>query len=209
MNLQDNIQVALRALAANKLRSALTMLGIIIGVASVVALIALGNGATKAITKQIEGIGTNLVTVFPGRFDSGGPQGRLQTVLFYDDYLAIANVSGVRSMTPIFQSLTTINYEAETSAVQLEAALPSYEIVRNAELERGRFFSASDNAGRARVVVIGFKLATDLFGAIDPIGRSVKIDGVMFEVIGVLKKKGGGGFGGGGDEGAIIPLETA
>ena len=95
MNLQDNIQVALRALAANKLRSALTMLGIIIGVASVVALIALGNGATAAITAQIEGIGTNLVTVFPGRFERGGPQGRLQTVLFYDDYLAIANVSGV------------------------------------------------------------------------------------------------------------------
>ena len=209
MNLQDNIQVALRALAANKLRSALTMLGIIIGVASVVALIALGNGATAAITAQIEGIGTNLVTVFPGRFDKGGPQGRLQTVLFYDDYTAISNVSGVRSMTPIFQSLTTFNYEAETSAVQLEAALPSYETVRNAVLERGRFFNASDNAGRARVVVIGYKLATDLFGAIDPVGRSLKIDGVMFEVIGVLKKKGGGGFGGGGDDGAVIPLETA
>jgi len=93
--------------------------------------------------------------------------------------------------------------------VQLEAALPSYETVRNAVLERGRFFNASDNAGRARVVVIGYKLATDLFGAIDPVGRSLKIDGVMFEVIGVLKKKGGGGFGGGGDDGAVIPLETA
>ena len=206
MNILANIRVALRALAVNKMRSVLTMLGIIIGVAAVVALMAIGNGATASITKQIEGIGSNMVTIFPGSFERGGQ--RIQANLTYDDYLELKNgVEQVIGIAPTFESFVQLTYGGNSVDVQVRATIPSHQQVRSMELSNGRFISRGEDSSRARVVVLGSQTAIDMFAGLNPIGRTIRIDDVFFEVIGVLESKGGGGFGSD-DDLAIIPLET-
>lgn len=206
MNVLANIRVAIRALAVNKLRSVLTMLGIIIGVASVVALMAIGNGATASITEQIEGIGSNMVTVFPGKFERGGQH--IQAKLTYSDYQALAQgVEKVSVISPVFQRFSQLTYGGNSMDVEVRATVDTYQQVRAMELSMGRFISRGEDSGRARVVVLGSQTATDLFAGLSPIGRRIRIDAVFFQVIGVLESKGGGGFGSE-DELAIIPLET-
>src|SRR3990172_5746608 len=113
MNFADNFRVALRALAANKLRSILTMLGIIIGVGAVVALMAIGQGATAEITNQVQGIGSNLITVFPGRFERGSAD--TIAFLYYEDYQALArSVTDVSDIAPSYQGSATVTYAAES-----------------------------------------------------------------------------------------------
>ncbi|MBP7690696.1 MAG: ABC transporter permease [Anaerolineales bacterium] len=208
MNLTENFRIALRALAANKLRSILTMLGIIIGVGAVVGLMAIGQGATSSITSQVEGIGANLISISAGRFDgAGGPQ---QSALYLSDYEALrrdldpAQVAGI---APTIQANATVTYAKETVTLQVVGTTPDFLAVRSYELERGRFINAGDRSSRARVTVLGSQTATDLFGGMDPLGRKVKIGGVSYEVIGVLKTKGSSGFGSA-DETVLIPLET-
>ena len=206
MNLLANISVAIRALAVNKLRSVLTMLGIIIGVAAVVALMAIGNGATASITEQIEGIGSNMVTVFPGRFERGGE--RIQAQLTYSDYEALTQgVEKVSVISPVFQRFSQLTYGGTSIDVEVRATVDNYQQVRAMELSNGRFISRAEDSSRARVVVLGSQTATDLFAGLSPIGRKIRIDDVFFQVIGVLESKGGGGFGSE-DDLAIIPLET-
>ncbi len=206
MNVLANIRVAIRALAVNKLRSVLTMLGIIIGVAAVVALMSIGNGATASITEQIEGIGSNMVTVFPGQFERGGH--RIQAKLTHSDYQALAQgVDKVSVIAPVFQRFSQLTYGGNSMDVEVRATVDTYQQVRVMELSNGRFISRGEDSSRARVVVLGSQTATDLFAGLSPIGRRIRIDGVFFQVIGVLESKGGGGFGSE-DELAIIPLET-
>ena len=206
MNVLANIRVAMRALAVNKLRSVLTMLGIIIGVAAVVALMAIGNGATASITEQIEGIGSNMVTVFPGNFERGGQ--RIQAKLTYSDYEALTQgVEKVSVISPVFQRISQLTYGGTSIDVEVRATVDNYQQVRAMELSKGRFISRVDDSSRARVVILGSQTATDLFSGLSPIGRRIRIDDVFFQVIGVLESKGGGGFGNE-DDLAIIPLET-
>ena len=206
MNLTENIRVALRALSANKLRSALTMLGIIIGVGAVVGLLAIGNGASAVITNQVQGIGSNLVQVVAGRIRQGGQA--TQGVLYLSDYEALKrelkNVSGI---APLAQASATVTYERETLSAQVTASSPDFLRVRSYEIQRGRMLTDSDNDRGARVAVIGSETARQLFGGLDPIGRVVKVNGVQFEIIGLFVTKGGGGFGSA-DEIIVIPLET-
>ena len=206
MNLLANIRVALRALAVNKLRSVLTMLGIIIGVAAVVALMAIGNGATASITDQIEGIGSNNIQVFPGTWERGGQ--RIQAKLTYDDYNKLSdNLEKVRVMAPTVSRGLQLTYGGKTVDVEVKGTLPEYQQVRSMELSQGRFLSYADNAGRARVVVLGSETATELFSGLNPMGRTIRIDSIFFEEIGVLESKGGGGLGSE-DNVALIPMET-
>ena len=206
MNLFANIRVALRALAVNKLRSILTMLGIIIGVGAVVSLMAIGNGATASITEQIEGIGTNNIQLFPGKFERGGQ--RISAKLTFDDYKALdEKLEKVRVMAPTIQRVLQLKYIGNTVDVEVIGTLPAYQQVRSMTLSQGRFFSSGENGARSRVVVLGSQTAADLFGGLNPIGRTVKIDKIFFEVIGVLESKGGSGFGSE-DEVALVPMET-
>ena len=206
MNLFANIRVALRALAVNKLRSILTMLGIIIGVGAVVSLMAIGNGATASITEQIEGIGTNNIQLFPGKFERGGQ--RISAKLTFDDYKALdEKLEKVRVMAPTIQRVLQLKYIGNTVDVEVIGTLPAYQQVRSMTLSQGRFFSDGENGARSRVVVLGSQTAADLFGGLNPIGRTVKIDKIFFEVIGVLESKGGSGFGSE-DEVALVPMET-
>jgi putative ABC transport system permease protein len=211
MNFSENFQIALRALAANKLRSGLTMLGIIIGVGAVVALMAIGNGATASITSQVQGIGANLVTVIAGSFQQGrnGPPGaEAPAILYYSDYQALArSMKNVSSIVPTFQSSFTVVYATDSATVSVMGTTPLFPRVRAYDIEYGRFFTENESAVKARVAVLGGQTAKDLFHGLNPVGRSIKINGVPFEVIGVFKIKGSGGFGNQ-DELVTVPLET-
>ncbi len=209
MNFSENFRVALRALAANKLRSILTMLGVIIGVGAVVALMAIGNGATASITSQVQGIGANLVTVFPGRFQQGGRGESTVAYLYYSDYLALAkNLKNIAGIAPSYQGFgVTITYGKNSITSSVTGTTPDFASVRAYEIEHGRFLTETDRAGKAQVVVIGAQVSKDLFGGLNPVGRTVKIGGVPFEVVGLLVSKGASGFSNA-DDILIVPLET-
>lgn len=210
MNFSENFRIALRALAANKLRSGLTMLGIIIGVGSVVALMAIGSGASADITSRVESIGSNLLTVSAGRlqFGPGGPQSGLQSFLYFSDYeLLAANLTKVASVVPVFQSNTTVTQGKNTVTVGVTGTTPDYAQARSYTVAKGRFIAQADRDSVARVAVLGSQTADDLFGTLNPLDRTIKIDGVAFQVVGVLESKGGSSFGNA-DELIIVPLET-
>jgi putative ABC transport system permease protein len=208
MNILENIRVALRALAANKLRSMLTMLGIIIGVGAVVALMAIGNGATASITSEVQGIGANLITVMAGRFERGGGPQAAPAPLYYSDYERLArSLEDVDYVVPVFQASATVTRDTETINVNVTATTPGYVPTRSYELAVGRALRDGDGSTTARVAVLGSQTATDLFGPLNPLGRTIKIGGLPFEVVGVLKSKGSSGFSNE-DETVLVPLET-
>lgn len=210
MNFAKNLDIALRSLAANKLRSALTMLGVMIGVGAVVGLMSLGSGAQASITEQIESAGgSNLIVIFPGTFDNDTTAQPEPSYLYYEDYEALdRNLTNVSGIAPSYQLGVKVDYEDETVNVGLTATTPEYEQVRLHEVANGRFIRSSDRSGAARVAVLGSRTAEDLFGNANGVGRSIKIDGVLFEVVGVLVEKGDGGPNSA-DRLVIVPLETA
>ncbi len=208
MNLSENIRIALRALAANKLRSALTMLGIIIGVGAVVGLLAIGNGATASITSQVQGIGSNLVQIIPGRMQAGPGGQSVQGTLYLSDYQLLKdNLHNVAEIAPVAQASATVTYANNSISQSVTATTPEYAAARTRTIARGRFLTASDRDKAARVAVIGTETARQLFDGLNPIGRTVKINGVQFEIVGLLEEQGGSGFGSA-DEIILIPLET-
>jgi putative ABC transport system permease protein len=208
----EAIRVALASLAANKLRSALTMLGIIIGVAAVIALMAIGQGVQVSVREQIQRTGVNLVTIFPGSQRSGGigfGVGSAAT-LTYEDALAIAEsgaVTAAAAVSPELNNGTQIAAGGANTSAQTVGVTPDYLIVHNASVAMGEFISNSHVNGSASVVVLGANLAATLFGGLDPIGQRITINRQGFQVIGVLEAKGGGGFGSI-DEQAFVPLTT-
>ena len=211
LNLKQNLRNAFRALLANKLRSGLTMLGIIIGVASVVALLAVGTGAQSAVNDQIQGLGANLITVMAGKQQSVGPNaGNTATtaILTLKDAEKLQGLKGVGLVAPQYRTTKDLTYQAEKTSVSVTGAVPEYAQAHPDEVAKGRFISESDQKTRARVVVLGLQTATDLFGGVNPLGKSIKINGMPFQVIGVMKEQGSGGFGNR-DEAAYVPLETA
>jgi len=208
MLLTQNIQIALRALTANKMRSILTMLGIIIGVGAVVALLAIGNGATSSIIGEIEGIGSNLVSISPGKMQGGpGASGGSTSYLYYSDYETLARqISGVDGIAPTFQSSYTVKYNSESTSVNVTGITPAYFSVRSYEVATGRAITENDSKSQARVAVIGSTTASDLFGSLNPIGKVIKINSVRFEIVGVLQSKGGSNQNA--DDVVLIPLQT-
>jgi putative ABC transport system permease protein len=211
MNIFENIRIALRALAANKLRSGLTMLGIIIGVAAVVALMAVGQGATSGITSSIQGLGTNLITVSAGRsfsFGGGGGQGGQSQSLFYADYQAIEKTIGSAAvLAPYYQTQANVIYGNLQSSSSITGVTSHFDLVRSYTMGRGRFITDQDNTSEARVAVLGSQTATDLFSGLNPVGREIQINGITYSVIGVLESKGSAGFGSA-DDMLLIPLQT-
>jgi putative ABC transport system permease protein len=208
MNILENIRISFRALAANKLRSGLTMLGIIIGVAAVVALMSIGRGATRSVTSQVEGLGTNLISVTSARVVRQAGVGAQSTQLYYSDYQAIAeDVPNVNGISPTFQSSAQVAYGANQSQFTITGALPAFASVQAYTVEQGRFITYADNSAESRVVVLGSQAAVDLFSGLNPMGRDITINGINFTVVGVLASKGSTGFFST-DEVVLIPLET-
>ena len=211
LNLKQNVRNAFRALIANKLRTALTMLGIVIGVASVVALLAIGTGAQAAITGQVQGLGSNLITIFAGKPSNSQP-GQVNSLahLTLHDAEQLTDLPGVAVVAPQYRSSMRLTNQGNQAIVPVTGVVADYSIVHTEDMDRGRFLEASDTSTKARMVVLGSQTATDLFGQLDPIGQPIKINGVLFTVVGVLKSKGGsGGFGGTRDAVAYVPLVTA
>ena len=218
MGLTEQLRVALRALSVNKLRSSLTMLGIIIGVGAVITLLSVGQGVQNLVTGQLQSIGTNLLFVVPGNMSDSQMQSRRGGFqqMTLADAIAIgdpANVPDVVAVAPELMSSAEISYGKKTVRVNTSGVTPVYETVRNFPVTDGRFISETDLNSKARVAVIGSRIAERLFTeqGLYPLGASIKVNNVPFKVVGVLESKGGGGgmMGGNQDEVVLVPLSTA
>ncbi len=216
MNIVESLRVAFRALAANKLRSILTMLGIIIGVGAVIVLISMGRGVENYITDQFASLGSNLLFITPGQLQDGPPDRRQAAnvkLLTLADMNAIGDSSripDIRAVTGSYISNATAIRGDKDMRVSVEGVTPTYTDVRNWKPTIGGFITQGDFDGRSRVVAIGAKVYKDLFEANDyPIDQTISINNILFRVIGVMEEKGGGGPGNNQDETIFIPLTTA
>jgi len=201
---RDSIRIALRGIAANKLRSGLTVLGILIGVASVIALVAVGTGSGAAVTQQIEGLGTNSLQVInAGRFGGaggragGGTQSR-RVDLTEADVKALRDANqapDVKSVSPVVQSSSAATAGSTTYTIdQVVGTDPDYLSTNKRKVASGQPFTADQVTNRDRVLLLGHTVVTNLFGAEDPVGQQVKIGTSTFTVIGELATKGTNGF---------------
>ena len=205
------IQVALSAIRANKLRSFLTALGIVIGVGAVITMVALGNGAQKAVQDRIAALGTNLLTVFAGQSMHRGIASADRVSLTTDDAIALKRYAGaISAVVPELRRGQQVEYGSSNINVNVNGTVPEYVPVNNYKLEFGRLFTTGDASARKRVAVVG-NAVPDLLNANARalIGQQIMIRGIPFEVIGVLAKKGASGGWDNPDEQILIPLETA
>jgi putative ABC transport system permease protein len=217
MQIWESVRISLRALTVNKMRSILTMLGIIIGVGAVIALLSVGQGFEQYITQQFQSLGTNLLFVFAGQLESSGPgsarssQQRIQP-LTMGDASALADpflVPDVVAVAPEYsRSATVVRGKLDRSA-NVSGVTPEYQSVRNFNPVLGEFIAQEHVNGRSRVAVLGATVAEEFFEPDEyPIGQTIKLNDVPFKVIGVLEEKGGGGFGDE-DNVVMIPISTA
>jgi putative ABC transport system permease protein len=184
------------------------MLGIIIGVAAVVALMSIGRGATRSITSRVEGLGSNLISVSSARNLRQAGVAAQPTSLYYSDYQAIVkDTNNVVGISPTYQTAAQVMYGANQSQFTVTGVTPEFASVQAYTIAQGRFISNGDNSAEARVVVLGSQAATDLFSGLNPMGRDISINGINFTVVGVLASKGSTGFFST-DEVILIPLET-
>lgn len=214
MRTSDLISSAGRALRSNPLRSALTALGVIIGVASVVAMVALGSGAQAQVERSIASLGSNLLIVVPGAQRSGGGVraqaggGMGWDTLTIDDAEAIAQLEGVAVVAPSQRARTQVIANGLNWNPQVEGVTPSYLEARDWEIASGRMFDETEERQARRIIVLGATVATELFPNLDPVGQMVRMNGGAFEVIGVLESKGQSGFGADQDDIVLAPLTT-
>jgi putative ABC transport system permease protein len=211
VDLVDSLRVAAGSMSANKMRSSLTMLGVIIGVAAVIALLSLGQGVQKAVTEQIQSAGSNLLMILPGQLtETGGFE--FQPTLTYADAEAIAdpmNVPDAAIVAPIMDGSTSVSYDGQDLTTTTAGVVSEHDIVRNLEVVLGRFLTTQDMDRRSRVAVLGSNVAEQLFGANGyPLDQTIRINRIPFKVVGVLAEKGAGMMGS--EDGYIyVPITTA
>lgn len=212
MKLTDIFQETYIAISANKARTSLTILGIVIGIGSVIAMVSIGQGAAGQIQSSIEGLGSNLLTVIPGVVQPGrgivsSGRGSAQT-LKNEDVDALKQIAGVAYVSPEFQRrfqiISTGGNNTNSTVIGVTAEYPQ---VRNVSVGNGSFITENQLRGIGRVVVLGPTVATDLFADSDPIGKTIRINKINFKVIGVLQSKGSGGFFNP-DDTVFVPLTT-
>jgi putative ABC transport system permease protein len=212
MYVMASIRIALRALRINKLRSALTMLGIVIGVGAVIAMVAVGSGAAHRISDQIASIGSNLLMVLPGAATSGGMRmGHGSTMtLTEDDGRAIASeIPGVLAASGSMRGVAQVVFGNQNWSTGIQGTAPDYLTIRDWELAAGKFFTQEDMDGATKVAVLGQTVKESLFGDGDALGEIVRIRKVPFTIIGVLTRKGQSTWGQDQDDVVLIPLSTA
>ena len=201
-------RTAVRALRRNKTRSMLTALGIIIGVAAVIAAFAVGQGANKSIDEQIASFGSNFIMIFPDRSASSA-SGTVK-YLTYDDALAIEReVSGIEAVAPMINTSAQLVYGNTNWSTSVTGSTPSYSLVQDREVEYGRNISESDVRQGAKIAVIGKTIEEKMFFGEDPVGKSIRIKKVPFTIIGVLKAKGQNTMGQDQDDLVFVPLTAA
>jgi len=210
MLLSENFKVALRALRANKLRSFLTILGIVIGVATVVALLSIGNGATASITNQIRSSGSNLLNISAGqrRGFPGGGETRQASHIYYADYELLQHTltENISAIVPTVQAAYTVKFGDQSLTADVSGTTADQKTIRSFQVASGRFITDGDNKSDALVAVLGSQVAKDLFGSVTPVGNTISINGVKFMMVGVLESK-GASFGSP-DDMIFIPIQT-
>jgi putative ABC transport system permease protein len=205
-------RIALRALKVNRMRSALTMLGIIIGVAAVIAMVGVGSGATRRIQEQIQSIGSNLIIVLPGSLSSNGVRLGSGAVasLSQDDAKAIAEECPSVALTaPTVRGGVQVVYGNNNWATSAQGVTPDYMTIRDYTMQSGDFFTTQDVDAAAKTAVLGETVAVNLFGDSDPVGQVVIIKNVPFTVVGVLTPKGQSPTGQDQDDVILLPISTA
>jgi putative ABC transport system permease protein len=218
MNVLESLSVAVRALATNKMRSGLTMLGIIIGISAVIILVSVGQGVQTVVSEQMEGIGSNLIFVMPGELEASrtSVQTMLRSVnistLTYGDALALADrvsVPDLAGVAPEFVANATVVFGNQNAQTSVAGVTPSYPAVRDFYPVMGSFVSEEDMRSRTRVAALGQSVLEELFPpGTDPIGQTVKINRVPFRIIGVMEEKGVSSFSDDNDV-IFVPLSTA
>jgi putative ABC transport system permease protein len=208
----ESVKIALDGLKANKLRAILTMLGIIIGVAAVIAMVSIGMGVRSKVESSIAGLGSNLLIVTPGTGPNNGAKqaaGSGITLTAKDAEAIMREVSGVNLVAPSVSRQYQVVYGNQNWTTSIQGSTPEIMGVKSFALESGTFFSNSDVEARARIAVLGKTVADNLFGGMNAIGQSIRINKAPFRVVGVLESKGQSSGGMDQDDTVIIPLTTA
>jgi putative ABC transport system permease protein len=198
------IKVALKSLLANKLRSVLAMLGIIIGVGAVIAMLAVGTGAQQTVIARFTAMGTNLLIVRPGQRGMGGINSGTQQNLTIEDAAALLKVKGVHATAPVVGKNCQVKYFNQNTFTTVTGTTSTYLPMRDFEIDIGRIFSDIEIERGSRVAILGPVTATNLFGLSDPMGETIKVNGINFTVIGLLKSKGDQGWNNPDDQ-VIVP----
>jgi putative ABC transport system permease protein len=208
MNFVQSFWEALESLSANKMRSGLTVLGIVIGVAAVIAMISIGRGAENTITGSIQGIGTNLIFVFSG----GSEEARNVKPITFGDAEAIGDsfqAPSVAAVAPVIQGQAALSFGGEIANTQIQGITADFDTVRNRTVTEGEYINEAHILGRASVVLLGIDTAEELFGRTSGlVGETVRIEGQPFRVIGILEERGGSSFNNE-DDIALVPISTA
>lgn len=219
----ENLKVAFKSINSNKLRASLTMLGIIIGVGAVVAVMSVGAGAQASITENLQGMGTNIITISPGRGMLGGGGGPMRGMggdnqeevaegnLYFEDVTALKKEATLlNEIAPVLTGRSfTIAYMSWSGDASVTGTTEDFLSVEGYKIAEGSFITTSDVSNLSNVAVIGSTIANDYFGKIDPVGEVIKINGKNFVVVGVLDTIGSSGFGSSPDETVYIPITTA
>ena len=212
IELKTILKIAIRAIQANKMRSVLTSLGIIIGVAAVIILLSIGNGTQKSIQDEMRSMGTNLVMIRSGASTSGGARmGRgSQPTLKNGDADAIQEkIAAIRLAVPVVNDSGQLIYGSTNWSTSIVGTDNRYFEIKEWELDYGRFFSENDIRTANKVVILGQTVAKELFGDIDPLGKTIRVKGLPFVVIGTLTARGQSGPGQDQDDMVYMPLSTA
>ncbi|SNX59915.1 putative ABC transport system permease protein [Nitrosomonas ureae] len=211
MNLSAIFGEALRALRQNRLRTGLTMLGMIIGVAAVVLMLSIGQGARTKINETIAAMGSNLLLVVPGAMSSGGfsfGSGSVRTLTINDAH-AIAELTSIRATAPVTSGTVQLNYAAKNWSTLITGTTPEYFEVGNWTMESGTAFTEADVRSAARVVVLGSITAKNLFGDEEPVGKTIRVTNRPFLIVGVLMAKGQSLTGRDQDDNVFVPISTS
>ena len=209
--LSQTAWIAIGALSRNKLRSGLTALGIIIGVASVIAMVAVGNGARIRIQSQVAALGQNLLTIFAGSSRSGGVNagaGSASVITLADVQAIVREVADVVALSPEVSTPAQAIANGRNWSTSIVGESPDYLIIRDWKLAAGRMFTEREVRAAARIALIGSETATELFGPLDPLGQTVRIKNIPFVITGVLMSKGAGMGGQNQDDRIIVPYTT-
>ena len=208
---KESFLMAWASLIANKMRSILTMLGIIIGVAAVIALVSIGNGVKQDIQNSISSLGSNLLMVMPGAPRTPGvrPSAGSMKSLKVSDYEAISKLDGVKAASPMTNGSYVVIYQNKNWTTSVSGVSYNYLDVNNWSMKSGRFLSEKNVQNRVRVNVVGNTVVTNLFGDEDTVGAAIRVKNIPFRIIGVLNSKGSGAMGNDQDDMVIIPYTTA
>ncbi|MCH6269113.1 MULTISPECIES: ABC transporter permease [Neobacillus] len=198
MGIWQSIKMALRSIQSNKLRSALTMLGMIIGVSSVIVLVSIAQGSAQNVTSRINQLGTNLLTINTFGTD---------LALTEDKISELSKLNGVKAISPVVSGRVNVKKDKTASQVSVTGTNAAYSDVRDTKVKQGRFITDLDIEYRQKIAVIGSETASTFFGAENPVGQYIQIEGTSFKVVGVLASK-GSSMGQGGDNTIIVPLST-